>query len=481
MDDIRTLWESGENERSVWDNPLHPEGVKSNVWDHIKQLLEPIWLRRHSYLTYLASGVSRLRELWFSREEITAYCDGKLHNSSKQEMADNLFMWWEDESQSERLIKEYDILMGTWNTGTYMAELQTRLSKSWSIPQKYNAFLSKLVMEGKIHNYMYVWEGGHGKAIIVFDYYSEPTKISIIKLSKHKSEWIEVVGNFIEEASVQFAVAWIMSWESDDRENLAIQKAISTPKVQLKVPHLYTKARVLSDKHQSSIDSQPQQWILSMEYTNGETIESLLWLSDFYESHFKDIKKILERHQNHPYIWWEIIKKLELYGYDFESESCQVNHIIRLLTKKDIIEILKVEWVKISDHAKPWEIPEKQHKHWVNYTDATDLAKAISIFLKIHGDDLWVNMVSDVWIQSIAKEGLKVLKSFIEIVWKKSVDHPHKPGQSLSLKHRDLNGSNIMIDIIKWDDGHPKMCLWIIDYGATDESNSWKLQSKKGK
>lgn len=462
--------------------------ITNGVWDQINDVLTQ-WLQRVSYLKYLSRWVKRLKESFgFSREEISNYCQGiVLQDSVKQDIADNFYIWLIDrdgndlvnssgetlsENEKDSIRSEYEVLFWCWDTASYTSELQSRIAFSENVPWKYNSYLSELIQQWKIHNYMYVGEGGHGKAIIVFDYFTDFPQLSIIKLSKHKTETIEVVWNFVEEASVQWAVSDAM--ENADHD-LALKKAITSERVELKVPKIYKKN---GRREGNEIFSEPEQWILSMEYTNGETIESLLWLADYYDSHFKHIKSILAKHIHHPYIWKEVMQKLELHGYDFRGNEidCPTSHIIRLLTKKDITEILIAEWINIRESGVKWEeyIPAKQHKHGVDYSSTWDFARTIKVFLKMHGSELGIDIKNEMEIHSIAKEALETLWAWKSDIWGRATQHPFKSG-TISLKHRDLNGSNIMID---FDRKTKKLLIWIIDYGATEDSQASKIGKK---
>ncbi len=284
---------------------------------------------------------------------------------------------------------------------------------------KYSVPLLELVDAWILHDYLFVWEGGYGKVILTFDYSKTPTQVNIIKLWKNPSQRRWGIWNLIDEAEWQKSFYnFYLQYNNKPWQN----------STKICVPELYDQ------NSKRWIASFPEKWYLTMEYAHGETIENLLYLAEYYDECFSQIKDIITSwDQEDEYITDIIIPKLTSMGIDYKRAKAET--LIRLLNKQDILYLLKLHWIKVSP---------KENK--VAFTKES-LKKSLIIFFKINN-----SKISNP--ESLVSESFWEYQNFI------------KAAKKQWLEHKDLNTSNIMID---YKDA--KVHIWIIDYGTTDDKH----------
>lgn len=294
----------------------------------------------------------------------------------------------------------------------YKDLLKVRISNDSHIC-KYSRYLLDLVDQWKLHDYVFIWEWGYGKVILIIDYSKTPTTATIIKLWKNSIQRVWWVWNLIEEAELQKKFQrFINNYKQEEDSNIEIW-----------IPQLYEEWREIS--------SRPEQWYLVMEYTHAETIESLLLIADNYEKVFSNITRFITSllKIEDPYIKETIIPRYESMWVDYKRAKNST--LVRLLNKTDIIYILKKLGKNIS-----WKEYKKKF-------DKSLLRKAITAFFKL-------NRECPTNIEWITVQAYKAYQDFLESA-KKS-----------QCTHNDLNTSNIMIDYKNW-----KLKLWLIDFWTT--------------
>lgn len=386
----------------LWgDVTILPTNIFSTSIDDILNLN---WVL--SYSINLSSAIKKLIKRGFTSLDIA-------NMSSDQDWFSAQIL----EILEDKILTENEYQMLFWDNTrlNYKEFLSYRVSQAGiPISWKHSNYLYDLINKWKIHNYIFLWEWWHGQALLTFDYSTTPTTLSVVKLSKHKEEGPHIKWDFIEEAYIQRRFFNFYTWYKQH-----------SSMTHIRVPELYNWGH--------SLTSIPEQWKLVMEYTNAETIETLLVLSEYYDKFFKNIKSIISKyHGRDNYIISEIVVKLENMGVDYIKAS--ENLILRLLTKKDLLEILKLEWINIPN--------EKIYKHQVK---KTHWEKAI----------LKITALNNFTVQNIEWLTSDVMKAYHDFL---------SSAEKQWLKHIDLNSSNIMLDV---KDG--RIFVWIIDYGATEE------------
>jgi len=356
----------------------------------------PEHLRANTHLSQAVKSVEIYKTTPDYRSAIESWEDPK-------DLIENFVMlWWTLSNEQAEIFMDYaDILK----------------SRIFGDPDvnRYWQQLSELVDAWIMHDYVFVWEGGYGKVILVFDYSKTPTEANIIKLwknSKQRSWW---VWNLIDEAKGQQSFHSFYEWF--DQSN-------STSTV-VKVPQVYT-----SDSWKK-LASSPEAGYLTMEYCHGETLENLLFIAQ-HKDIFWDLRHILEDEaDNDPYISGTLIPKFESLGVDYTRATRET--LMRLLVKKDILYILELVWISVSPKANKVAFTQKK------------LKEALTVFFEMNNS--WISNP-----EALSSEAYKQYEHFL------------KSAKAKWLEHKDLNTSNIMIDYRDW-----KVVIWIIDFGTTDD------------